>query len=284
MGGYKVVSRYPFTDEGWADAWQELTSLDSVAAEKLRGVLAMRAAQPPPAPLAEPEPPESWKPMTAAERKAMTPEQKRARRQQWQAMTPTERREAIDASLELDRQERIASGKGERWATRRASNPTYVGLGVRVRDGQVHRYPAFGQPVIGPLAGARAEITDPTKAQMIRAGVLSGVTLGAIIGPLALAPGVLRKSKAVAFVICSNGKLHEKKLDGTAAIRAAQRDAVRFNTLAGGAEALTPEPARPESAPPTPRERLAEVTRLHDEGLLTDEEYQAKRAEIIGQL
>jgi len=26
------------------------------------------------------------------------------------------------------------------------------------------------------------------------------------------------------------------------------------------------------------------VTRLHDEGLLTDEEYQAKRAEIISQL
>jgi putative oligomerization/nucleic acid binding protein len=31
-------------------------------------------------------------------------------------------------------------------------------------------------------------------------------------------------------------------------------------------------------------ERLAEVTRLHDAGLLTDEEYQAKRAEIISQL
>jgi hypothetical protein len=42
---------------------------------------------------------------------------------------------------------------------------------------------------------------------------------------------------------------------------------------------------RPEaSATPNAAERLAEVTRLHDEGLLTDEEYHAKRAEIIGQL
>lgn len=31
-------------------------------------------------------------------------------------------------------------------------------------------------------------------------------------------------------------------------------------------------------------ERLAEVTRLHDAGLLTDEEYQAKRAKIIDEL
>jgi hypothetical protein len=34
----------------------------------------------------------------------------------------------------------------------------------------------------------------------------------------------------------------------------------------------------------TPEERLAEVTRLHDMSVLTDEEYQAKRAEIIAHL
>jgi hypothetical protein len=36
--------------------------------------------------------------------------------------------------------------------------------------------------------------------------------------------------------------------------------------------------------PKPPSERLAEVTSLHDAGLLTDEEYQAKRAEIINEL
>lgn len=38
------------------------------------------------------------------------------------------------------------------------------------------------------------------------------------------------------------------------------------------------------AAPSTAEERLAEVTRLHDAGVLTDEEYQTKRAEIIGEL
>jgi hypothetical protein len=38
------------------------------------------------------------------------------------------------------------------------------------------------------------------------------------------------------------------------------------------------------SVPKPPSERLVELTRLHDAGLLTDEEYQAKRAEIINEL
>jgi hypothetical protein len=38
------------------------------------------------------------------------------------------------------------------------------------------------------------------------------------------------------------------------------------------------------AAAPTVEERLSEVTRLHDAGILTDEEYQAKRAEIIDEL
>ena len=127
LGTYKAINTYPLTNDGWEQACQELATLDPSTIPKLRKLLAQRidedqarAAEVSTDP-AEPEPPESWKPMTAAERKAMTPEQKRARRQQWQAMTLTERREAIDASLELDRQERIASGKGERWATRRLS-------------------------------------------------------------------------------------------------------------------------------------------------------------------
>jgi hypothetical protein len=230
MGLLKVVNRYPLTDTGWAQAWQEFITLDPTAAERVRDVLARRPGEP-----AAPE-----------------PEPKRE----------------------------VAAAKREPLSVRLAN--TFTGLGVRVSNGEVYPYPTFGKTPLGPIKGARAEITDPTKAQMIRAGVLSGITLGALIGPLALAPGVLRKSKAVAFVICPNGKLHEKKLNGTAMIRAAQRDAMKFNTLAGPVEA--PAPVAPQSPPPTPRERLTEVTRLHDEGLLTDEEYQAKRAEIIRQL
>jgi Short C-terminal domain len=156
-------------------------------------------------------------------------------------------------------------------------------LGVRVRGGEVYPYPTLGRPALGFVTGARAEITDPTKAQMVRAGLTSGLALGAVIGPFALAPGLLRKSKAVAFVVCANGNVHEHKLDGTSAIRAAQRDAAKFNALAGPEVA----PAPLSAGPPVfgaPADRLAEVARLYDQGLLTDDEYQAKRAEIISQL
>jgi hypothetical protein len=49
------------------------------------------------------------------------------------------------------------------------------------------------------------------------------------------------------------------------------------------------QPEQPASRPPQKAmrdtsERLAEVTRLHDSGLLSDEEYQTKRAQIINEI
>ncbi len=248
LGVLKAANRYPLTDEGWAQAWQKLTELDPAAAGRVRDVLVQRTNAPA-QPASAPEPP--------APANALAP-------------PPAPRREK------------------EAWSVRVAN--TFTGLGVRVRDGDVYPYPTLGQQALGPVAGARAEITDPTKAQMVRAGVASGMALGAVLGPLALAPGLFRKSKAVAFVVCANGRLHEKKLDGNAMIRAAQRDLARFNALAGSAAppgSTAPPPGhQPPSPPPSPsaRERLAEIAALHDEGLLTDEEYQAKRAEIIREL
>ncbi len=158
----------------------------------------------------------------------------------------------------------------------------FPGLGVAVRDGLVYRWNLIEGHLLGELTGAQAEITDPTKAQMIRAGLASGATLGALIGPVALLPGVLRKSKAVAFVSFVDGIVHERKLDGNMAIRSAQRDAVKFNAMVAASQ-----PAQEPQSPAAPRaatDRLAEVTCMHDDGLLTDEEYQAKRAEIIGEI
>jgi Short C-terminal domain len=178
-----------------------------------------------------------------------------------------------------------ASADREPWYVRMAKNAsnTYPHLGVRISNGEIYPNPTMGRPAIGPLKGAHAEITDPTKAQMVRAGLASGLALGPLIGPFALAPGLLRKSKAVAFVVCPNGNVHEHKLDGTAAIRAGQKAAVGFNARAG--PEVTPTLVSPQQpAPAAPADRLAEVARLHDHGLLSDEEYEAKRAEIIGQL
>ncbi len=47
-----------------------------------------------------------------------------------------------------------------------------------------------------------------------------------------------------------------------------------------GRPEIEPQP----SANPSPASLLADLSRLHKAGLLTDEEYQAKRTEIIGQL
>jgi hypothetical protein len=43
LGTFKIVERYPLTDEGWARAWMALVKLDSVTAEKVLSVLARRA-------------------------------------------------------------------------------------------------------------------------------------------------------------------------------------------------------------------------------------------------
>jgi hypothetical protein len=52
-----------------------------------------------------------------------------------------------------------------------------------------------------------------------------------------------------------------------------------------GPEEMPTKPLSPQSeAPVVPADRLAEVARLHDHSLLTDDEYQAKRAEIISKL
>ena len=173
--------------------------------------------------------------------------------------------------------------KTERWLARVAMTNTFAGLGVGVRNGEVYRYPTFRPPALGLVQGAHAELIDPTKVQMVRAGLTSGLVFGPLIGPVALAPGLLRKSKSVAFVVCANGNFHEHKLDGTSAILAGRRDAARFNVLAGPEVAPAP-PSAQRPALRAPAERLAEVSRLHDHGLLTDEEYEAKRAEIISEL
>ena len=125
------------------------------------------------------------------------------------------------------------------------------GLGVRVRDGLVYYAGTLTEGhLLGELKGAEAEITDATKPQMIRAGLTSGIALGTLIGPLALLPGVFRKSKAVAFVVFANGTVHERKLDGNAAIRAAQRDVVKFNALV---ERPSPQRSRnPQQLPGSP--------------------------------
>jgi hypothetical protein len=134
-----------------------------------------------------------------------------------------------------------------------------------VRGETVETYGApVGAAALGPLAGAEARLTDGSQAWSPGR---------AIFLPVGLA-GLATKTKAAAFVIFADGKYHETALNGNAAVRTAQAEAVKFNLIAG-------IPTPPAQQQDDVAAILRKLTSLHDEGLLTDEEFAAKRAEVI---
>lgn len=144
----------------------------------------------------------------------------------------------------------------------------FPSLGVQVRRETVEAYAAPpGTGALGPLAGAEARLTDGSQAWSPGR---------AMFLPVGLA-GLATKTKAAAFVIFADGTYHETALNGNAAVRTAQAEAIKFNLMAG-----TPAPAA------QPQDDMAAILRklasLHDEGLLTDEEFAVKRAEVIARI
>lgn len=141
-------------------------------------------------------------------------------------------------------------------------------LGVQVREQTVEIYAApLGVGALGPLAGAEARLTDGSQAWS---------PARALFLPVGLA-GLATNTKAAAFVIFADRTYHETALNGNAAVRAAQAEAVKFNLMAG------------TSVPPAQQQDdaaaiLRNLVSLHDEGLLTDEEFAAKRAEVIARI
>lgn len=144
----------------------------------------------------------------------------------------------------------------------------FPALGVQVRGGAVEDYGApAGAAALGSLAGAEARLTDGSQAWSPGR---------AMFMPVGLA-GLATKTKAAAFVIFADGKFRETELNGNAAVRAAQAEAVKFNLMAA-----TPAPqAQPQDDVAV---ILRKLTSLHDEGLLTDDEFAAKRAEVIARI
>jgi hypothetical protein len=92
--------------------------------------------------------------------------------------------------------------------------------------------------------------------------------------PIGLA-GLATKTKADAAVAFPDGTVHTVALDGNNAVREAQKQAVQFNALAGAAA-----PAATDTAT-DPAIKLRTLQQLLDAGLLTQEEYESKRAEVI---
>lgn len=122
--------------------------------------------------------------------------------------------------------------------------------------------------LLGLLAGAEAMVTDGSQ----------GRSPGhAVFWPLSLTAGTT-ETVANAVIVFPDGTVHAYTLHGSSDIRAAQKQAGQFNTLAGTA---VPEISRMNAGHAA---RLRELQELWEAGLLSQEEYDAKRAEIIASI
>ena len=171
------------------------------------------------------------------------------------------------AQLEYDRLLREEYGRPQGAEIPHAVFPV---LGVQVRGDIVESHvPGYPPQMLGPLAGAQAQLTDGHQAWSPGR---------AMFLPIGLA-GLATKTRATAFVIFPDGSYHERALNGNKAVGAAQSEALKFNLLASPAAAQQPQPAQEDTAA-----TLRKLADLHREGLLTDEEYTAKRAEVIARI
>jgi len=119
---------------------------------------------------------------------------------------------------------------------------------------------------LGLLAGAEAMVTDGPRSRG-RSALL----------PLA-ATALDARTVADAAVVFPGGTVHVRALYGNIEIRKAQKQVARFNALA---DAAAPETAKMD---PGHVVRLQNLQELREAGLLSREEYDAKRAEIIASL
>jgi hypothetical protein len=144
----------------------------------------------------------------------------------------------------------------------------FPALGVQVCGEAVENYGApMGSAALGPLAGAEARLTDGSQAWSPGRAMFMPVGL----------TGLATKTKAAAFVIFADGKFHETELNGNAVVRAAQAEAIKFNLMAA---ASAPPPQQQDDVAVI----LRKLSSLHEEGLLTDDEFAAKRAEVIARI
>ena len=122
--------------------------------------------------------------------------------------------------------------------------------------------------LLGLLAGAEAMVTDGSQ----------GRSPGhAMFWPVSLTAGT-HETVANAVIVFPDGTVHAHPLHGSSEIRVAQKQVMRFNTLAGTA---APEMSRMNTGHAA---RLRELQELWEAGLLSQEEYDAKRAEIIASI
>jgi hypothetical protein len=209
----------------------------------------------------------------------LTPEEKKERKAQWRALSPEERRARVEAIRRTVRggvvisapvpgigdeggtiqmSEKSAAGRAaetQRQQLARIANSnrgkTFSQLGVTIKNRKVYKGTGLTNTELGDLDGACAGLNPG-------GGVIAGVTT---------------------FVRLANGQ--EKRTFLRSNKGAAEREVAAFNAMADAVSGL-PTSSTPATA--TPAERMAVLARLRDDSLITDDEYQTKRAEIISEI
>lgn len=92
------------------------------------------------------------------------------------------------------------------------------GFGVVVDGGSIRS----GRAVLGPLAGARAEVTDGTSRH----------TLTRVV---TVAGALTKKTSAEVIISTANGGYHQRSVNGAGDVRRAQAWVIRFNAMAATA-------------------------------------------------
>jgi Short C-terminal domain len=189
-------------------------------------------------------------------------------------LDPALTEEALDAMVTAEKGRRA-----ELYETfaRAGTVTTFRALGIQILAGGDKVYTignhdpwtkTNGSRLLGPLAGAEAWVTDSTSA----------FSWGkAMVMPIATAP-LARKETADAMVTFTDGTVHTFALDGSSALRDARKQCVQFNALTGA-----PAPATTGTGS-DPAIKLRKLQELRDAGLLGQEEYDAKRAEVINSI
>jgi len=182
--------------------------------------------------------------------------------------------EALDKMLAAEKGRRATLY--ERFARARTAR-IFEALGVQILTGDDTVYTigshdpltqTNSSQLLGLLAGAEAMVTD---------GSYGHGPGHAVFRPLSLTAGTT-ETVANAVIVFPSGTVHAHPLHGSGEIGAAQQQVMQFNTLAGTA---APEISTMNAGHAA---RLRELQELWEAGLLSQAEYEAKRAEIIASI
>ncbi len=179
-------------------------------------------------------------------------------------------RSGLSMPAQLAYDQLLRDGYGRAKEEEEEPDAVFPALGVQVRGERVESHlPGYLPRALGPLAGAQAQ----------NDGRPSGLEPGAGYIPAHRDGRAGHQDPRHCLRDLPCGSYHERALDSNKAVGAAQSEALKFNLLASPPAAQQPQPAQEDTAA-----TLRKLASLHDEGLLTDEEYAAKRAEVIARL